>query len=169
MYSSKAEHYFHIVLVCVALFVQGCSKTDAEIVKEGFLASHKTHTVGEALDNYPYFSATKWEKGIKDGVRVVEFTGVIDVKRTVAEYVDYRKDDPKYAPLVQVLGTANDGYVKVIFTLNQDDTFQVADKETFVAITLAVHGGKEKRGPLRPGSWQAIYENKNLFVPQYQL
>jgi len=153
---------------CVAFLLQGCS-TDTETVKDGFIGTSETRSVGDAFDSYRYFRNTTWEEGTNDGARVVVFTGNIDVKRTVADYVEQKKRDPKYAGLIEVLGTAKEAYVKVTFTVSEDDSFQLVDKETFLAITLTAHGGKERRGALRPASLRAIYEDANVFIPQYQL
>lgn len=67
-----------VVMLCLSLFVGGCSDNKVSMVKNGTLEFDKSLTVGQALDNYKYFTKTKWEAiTTENGKKVVQVIGQI--------------------------------------------------------------------------------------------
>ena len=94
---SKMENYLFIMkrlsftlLGVLTLLLAGCSKTDPiMLVKNGTLDFDKSVTVGNALDNYKYFSNQSWRSFVDDQKRtVVEFTALFDYNKFVGAEIE---------------------------------------------------------------------------------
>lgn len=85
-----------IFLVCgMGFFVFLFSLMDTgniSMVRNGVLELNKSLTVGEAIDNYKYFTSTYWESGTSDnGIAFVNANGVVDMD-TLPVAADWKKD-----------------------------------------------------------------------------
>jgi hypothetical protein len=82
--NQKALIRKRVILICIFLLLFGaCSNSDEiNLVKNGILELDKSLTVGEAFENYKYFSDVKWEAFKTDnGRRVVQVTGILDLDK----------------------------------------------------------------------------------------
>ncbi|MFP4332825.1 MAG: hypothetical protein ACLFQJ_05950 [Campylobacterales bacterium] len=81
------------------------------LVKDGVLGNHPSLTVGEAFDNYSYFSKTDWKSfTATNGRDVVEFEGKLD--RGMMDATG--------------MGEVMEAYLVIQFIINKDDTFGIA-------------------------------------------
>lgn len=81
------------------------------LVKSGVLSNHPSLSVGEAFDNYSYFSKTNWRSfESTNGKEVVEFKGKLE--RDMMDAIG--------------LGEVIEAYFVVQFVINKDDTFGIA-------------------------------------------
>ncbi|MDL2313817.1 hypothetical protein LJC36_02425 [Desulfovibrio sp. OttesenSCG-928-C14] len=68
------------MLLLLLFVLPGCNGSDIDIVKNGKLSLDKSVTVGNVIDNYQYFSSTKWsEFEDKNKRRIVQVEGTISV------------------------------------------------------------------------------------------
>lgn len=72
---------YHVIWgLLMALLLCACSDNSVDIVKNGRLDFDKSTTVGNALDNYPFFKATSWSTFQDQQKRtIVEFRGTFDL------------------------------------------------------------------------------------------
>ena len=92
------------------MMLNGCTKTDIEIVQSGTLDFNKTTTVGKALDNWQSCESKMWSQfETNSGVQVVEFDCVLKtteyIKKIESLLNQQKKDEsngetpPPAAPL----------------------------------------------------------------------
>ncbi len=63
---------------------------DLSLVQKGTLSFDNGVTIGKALDNYPYFSATTWEEFTNEqGRKVVRFIGDYNIKAEIAKMIEF--------------------------------------------------------------------------------
>jgi hypothetical protein len=69
-------------MTAACVFLSGCGNPDIDNVKNGTLGNFKNLTIGNALDNYKYFTDTNWRFLETDnGKRIVEFKGIYDADK----------------------------------------------------------------------------------------
>lgn len=77
-----------VVLLAVFL-ASGCSKSDIDIVKDGFFAEDKTQNIGKFLETYKNVSGGKWQIVKDDRSRdVVVFSGIYSNKEVAATFLN---------------------------------------------------------------------------------
>lgn len=85
-------------LLFIALVVSGCSKSDIDIVKDGFFAEDKTQNIGKFLETYKNVSGGKWQIVKDDRSRdVVVFSGTYSNKEVAATFLNDRMPDAAFA------------------------------------------------------------------------
>ncbi len=141
---------FLFSLIIGIFFINGCFlNSDVSNVKNGYLNDFKTITVGDAFDNYKYFTDVKWDSFKTDnGTKIVEVKGYLnnDVNNTSA------KNDNKTYLLTQ-------------FTINQaDNTFNIS----YMGLDYKDKNGKKKdvsfSSKLTNLTLEFIYKNKNFLT-----
>ncbi|SHN51982.1 hypothetical protein [Desulfovibrio litoralis] len=77
----KRQGLFCLVLLNLLFIINlaGCSDSNIEVVKTGSMNFDTSTTVGNVLDNYPYFATTTW-KSFEDAQKrqIVEFNGTLN-------------------------------------------------------------------------------------------
>lgn len=71
------------VVFLLLVILGACSNSsDIDLVKNGVLDLDKSLTVGEAFENYKYFTEVSWEAfKTENGRRVVQVTGTLDLEK----------------------------------------------------------------------------------------
>jgi len=102
---------------------------DVSLVKSGRLEMDPSVTVGQAIDNYQYFKAVRWESNIqKNGRKVVSAIGEYDMEMLPAGFSPNGVNiTGMLVESFQAMGGAKvDGLMAIYdFHLNQDGSFMV--------------------------------------------
>lgn len=112
-----------IKMTCVlvlAIGLSACSDSNISQVKNGTLALDKSLTIGQAIDNYKYFSKTKWETlTTENKKKVVQVSGKIDLSK-------HPNINQKEMPVLKEVE------MRFQFVINQDKTFELSWCGTWV-------------------------------------
>ena len=153
--------YISFITILI-FFLTGCSN-NVDSVKDSTLDFDKSITVGQAFDNYKYFSDTKWEEfKTNNGRQIVEFTGTFNDK-----YLDYLNNQFKKAIKKHPEKAINKAELVVQFIINKDGTFNV-----FASAFKTFYNDKKKRKYTYTissinGLLSRIYNNKILGMYAY--
>lgn len=124
-----------VVLLAVFL-ASGCSKSDIDIVKDGFFAEDKTQNIGKFLETYKNVSGGKWQIVKDDRSRdVVVFSGSYSNKEVAAAFLNDRMSDTAFADKFAAFLDENK------FALSFSVNFQMsADKSSNTPFVLRAMG-----------------------------
>ncbi len=82
----------YVCAMSISLVGYAGSASAIDQVKDGILEMNKSTTVGEAFDNYDFFTKTTWTKWkTKQGVTIVEFNGKMDLTEAFTNYELFKK------------------------------------------------------------------------------
>lgn len=118
---------FFILIFAVLNVMSGCSNNAIDIVKNGTLSIDKSTTVGNALENYVYFSKITWNS-FEDSQkrRIVEFVGYLNIEKIIKEKYADRNDCDDMNKYLLSLAKSNKidfsrlAFVKILFFINAD-------------------------------------------------
>ena len=80
-----------ISVLLVSAFLVGCGDSTISKVKNGTLSLDKSTTIGNAFDNYSFFTETSWKKfETKQKSTIVEFEGKLDLTCAFEDYEQFR-------------------------------------------------------------------------------
>lgn len=69
-----------IMVVLIGMMLIGCSKSNINIIKNGYLEVDSSTTIGKAFDNYNHFTQTKWsEFETPNGKQIVQFDALCEI------------------------------------------------------------------------------------------
>ena len=135
------------VMTAACVFLSGCGNSDVNTVKNGTLGNFNTLTIGNALDNYKYFTDTDWRfLETQNGKRVVEFKGIYDPEKL--------SKISKFKELSLIIQ----------FTMRVQKGFDL----TYVGMEAVIENGKTEQRNLA-GSWatgciKRIYKDEDIFT-----
>lgn len=149
---------FLIFISSLLIFIPACKKSPADhvkSVKQGILDFDKSLKVGDAFDNYKYFSIKDWRAFETDQKRmVVEFKGNIRVD----QYID--EIEKEFGKKFQLLKDSNFNSLEYVtqFAISQDDdSFKIA----FCGFNVNYKDGKTNNIPDKELSGvENIYKNE---------
>lgn len=80
-----------ISVFMMSVFLVGCEDSTISKVKKGTLPLDKSTTIGDAFDNYSFFTKTSWKKfETKQKSTVVEFEGKLDLTCAFDDYEQFK-------------------------------------------------------------------------------
>ena len=115
-----------LYIAVVMLVVSGCSDSSIGKVQNGVIGFDDSVTVGDALNNYQYFSEKDWRSYEDDQNRtIVEFNGEMDYDKFIgSKYMNMELTADQVASNKEKIGDMRVRYVAQFVLSKSGDTFR---------------------------------------------
>ncbi len=117
---------FYSLVMSFILITTGCG-SDVDTVKDGYLPFDTSMTVGEAFDNYEWFTSTEWTSfettQKRKTIKIVELKAMVDIHQfePITEYIKKIKESyPKSYDFYSV-----DWWLTAQFTVDGNGNFEL--------------------------------------------
>ncbi len=154
-----------MISVGTTVMLSGCGG-DIATVKDGYLNSYKSTTIGNAFNNYKVYDKTQWSDFKTDnGEKVVEFIGKMkpEALTGICTLLDgIEQDDIKESKkqCISIFSDIKSAEHIVQFTINHDNTFEINSIE----FKYVWSNGKISKNSLELKDFLAdLYNNKYVF------